>query len=154
MKSELPSNKELAEALGVSVRRVGQLKKEDMNCDSIPEAIAWRNRKQSGDNTAEALRAERIRLLRAQAERHEQENLVRSGQLLEIGHVQRDCVIVTSKARDRFLKMSHNLPPRLEGLSADKIEKIIHDEVVSTLENLCRDFQRLYQCQADEKQSA
>ena len=150
MKSELPSNAELATALGVSVRRVGQLKAENMPCDSIAAALAWREQQQHGDNTTEQLRAERIRLVRAQAERHETENEVRRGELLPIGEVRADCITVCSRARDRFLKMSNDLPPRLEGLTADRIAAIIHDEVVQTLENLCRDFQRLYQCQADE----
>ena len=144
MKDTLPTNSELAEALGVSVRRIGQLKAENMPCDSIPAAVAWRQNKQAGDNTAEALRAERIRLVRAQAERHEVENEVRRGQLLEIGSVRQDVVTVCSRARDRFLKMSNDLPPRLEGLSADRIAQIIHTEVVETLETLCRDFARLY----------
>jgi phage terminase Nu1 subunit (DNA packaging protein) len=144
VKSTLPSNSELAEALGVSVRRVGQLKSEKMPCDSIPAALAWRQNKQAGDNTAEALRGERIRLLKAQAERHETENLVRRKQLLEIGDVRADCLIVCGKARDRFLKMSNNLPPKLSGLATEKIAEIIHLEVVQTLENLCRDFAKLY----------
>ena len=150
MKSELPTNKELAAALGVSVRRVGQLKASQMPCDTIAAAVAWREQQQHGDNTAEQLRAERIRLVRAQAERHETENEVRRGELLPIGEVRADCIRVTTLARDRFLRMSHDLPPRLEGLSADRIAKIIHEEVVATLENLCRDFQRLYGAQGDE----
>ena len=150
MKDTLPTNSELAAALNVTARRVGQLKAEGMPCDSIPAALAWRQNKLAGDSSTEALRAERIRLVRAQAERHEVENEVRRGQLLEIGEVRRDCITVCSRARDRFLRMSHDVPPRLEGLSADRIAQIIHTEVVQTLENLCRDFQRLYQCQADE----
>ena len=151
MKSELPTNKELAEALGVSVRRIGQLRSEEgMPCDSIPAALAWRQNKLAGDNTTEALRSQRIRLVAAQATRHETENLVRRGDLLEKGDVQRDCVTVCSRARDRFLKMSNDLPPKLSGLPTEKIAAIIHEEVVATLENLCRDFARLYGSQVDE----
>jgi hypothetical protein len=150
MKSSAPKNSELATALAVTVRRVAQLKAEQMPCDSIQAAIAWRSQKASGDSTAEALRAERIRLLRAQAERHETENEVRRGQLLEIGDVKADCLLVCGKARDRFLKMSNDLPPRLEGLSANKIAKVLHDEIVATLENLCRDFAKLYSSQDDQ----
>jgi phage terminase Nu1 subunit (DNA packaging protein) len=144
MKSSIPKNSEIATALNITVRRVSQLKTEGMPANSIQAAIAWRAQKQSGDCTAEALRAERIRLLRAQAERHETENEVRRGQLLELGDVKADCLIVCSRARDRFLKMSNDLPPRLEGLSANKLAKVLHDEVVQTLENLCRDFAKLY----------
>ena len=150
MKSELPTNKELATALNVTVRRVGQLKSEGMPADSIAAAIAWRQNKQAGDSSSETLRAERIRLVRAQAERHETENEVRRGELLPIGEVRADCIRVTTLARDRFLRMSHDLPPRLEGLSADRIAQIIHTEVVQTLEALCRDFARLYGSQADQ----
>ena len=149
MKSPIPKNSELAAALNVTVRRVGQLKAENMPGDSIPAALAWRNQKQSGDSTADALRAERIRLLRAQAERHEQENLVRSGQLLELGQVKNDCLIVCGKARDRFLSMSNELPPKLTGLATEKIAEIIHIEVTGTLEALCRDFTRLYSTNMD-----
>ena len=147
MKSSTPKNSELATALAVTVRRVGQLKSDGMPSDSIQAAIAWRAQKQSGDSTAEALRTERIRLLRAQAERHETENEVRRGQLLEIGDVQRDSMKVCSLARDRFLRLSFDLPPRLEGLSANMLAKVLHDEIVATLENLCRDFQKLYSTQ-------
>jgi phage terminase Nu1 subunit (DNA packaging protein) len=147
MKSSTPKNSELATALAVTVRRVGQLKSDGMPSDSIQAAIAWRAQKQSGDSTAEALRTERIRLLRAQAERHETENEVRRGQLLEIGDVQRDSMKVCSLARDRFLRLSFDLPPRLEGLSANMLAKVLHDEIVATLENLCRDFQKLYSAQ-------
>ena len=147
MKPPKVTQKQIAQALGISTRRVTQLIKDGMPCDSIQAAIAWRSQKQSGDSTAEALRAERIRLLRAQAERHETENEVRRGQLLELGQVKADCLIVCGKARDRFLKMSNDLPPRLEGLSANKLAKVLHDEVTLTLENLRKDFQKLYSAQ-------
>lgn len=152
MKSQSkPTQKQIAEALQISPRRVSQLILDGMPVDSIAAAEKWRQDRLAKDNTAEALRGERIRLVRAQAERHETENEVRRGQLLEIGDVRADCIRVTTLARDRFLRLSHDLPPKLEGLSADRIAAIIHEEVVQTLENLCRDFQRLYQCQADEK---
>ena len=111
--------------------------------------MAWRQNKLAGDSSTEALRTERIRLVRAQAERHEVENEVRRGELLEKGDVQRDCITVCSRARDRFLKLSNDLPPRLMGLTENQVAQIIHDEVTETLENLCRDFTKLYGSQAD-----
>ena len=145
-----PTQKQIAEALQISPRRVSQLILDGMPVDSIEAAQRWRQDRLAKDNTAEALRAERILLIRAQRHRAEIENDVRSGELLEIGEVRADCITVCSRARDRFLKLSNDLPPKLEGLSADRIAQIVHDEVTETLTNLCRDFQRLYQCQADE----
>ena len=144
-----PTQKKIAQALQISTRRVTQLVKDGMPFDSIESAQKWRAEKAQGDSTVEALRAERIRLLRAQAERHEQENLVRSGQLLELGQVKNDCLIVCGKARDRFLSMSNELPPKLTGLATEKIAEIIHIEVTITLEALCRDFTRLYSSNLD-----
>ena len=144
-----PTQKQIAEALQISPRRVSQLILDGMDVSSIEAAQRWRQDRLAKDNTGEALRAERIRLVRAQAERHEVENEVRRGELLPIGEVRADCIRVTTLARDRFLKMSHDIPPRLEGLSADKIAKIIHEEVTGTLEALCRDFTRLYSANLD-----
>ena len=150
MKAPKVTQSQIAQALGISTRRVTQLIKDGLPVDSIAAAEKWRADKAQGDSTVEALRAERIRLVRAQAERHEVENEVRRGELLPIGTVQRDCVTVCSRARDRFLRMSNDLPPRLEGLPADKIAKIIHEAVTATLENLCRDFAKLYNSQDDQ----
>ena len=150
MKSQSkPTQKQIAEALQISPRRVSQLILDGMPVDSIEAAQRWRQDRLAKDNTAEALRAERILLIRAQRHRAEIENDVRSGELLEIGEVRRDCVTVCSRARDRFLRMSHDLPPRLEGLSADRIAQIVHEEVTLTLEALCRDFAKLYGTQGD-----
>lgn len=146
-----PTQKQIAEALQISPRRVSQLVLDGMPVDSIEAAEKWRRDRLAKDNTAEQLRAERILLIRAQRHRAEIENDVRSGELLEKGDVQRDCTAVCSRARDRFLRMSNDLPPQLEGLTADKIAEIIHLEVVQTLENLCRDFARLYSSQDDQR---
>ena len=150
MKSELPTNKELAAALGVSVRRVGQLKSENMPCDTIAGALAWREQQQHGDNSTEQLRSQRIRLVAAQAEKQEQENQVRAGELLPIGEVKRDIILVTSKARDAFLQFPDELSPRLEGLSAPAIGKILHDSCRLVLEELCRELARISSKGCDE----
>ena len=144
-----PTQKQIAQALQISPRRVSQLTLDGMPVDSIAAAEKWRQDRLAKDNTAEALRAERILLIRAQRHRAEIENDVRSGELLPIGEVRADCITVCSRARDRFLRMSHDLPPRLEGLSADRIAQIIHTEVVQTLEALCRDFTKLYDSPGD-----
>ena len=150
MKSQSkPTQKQIAEALQISPRRVSQLVLDGMPVDSIAAAEKWRVEKKAGDSSVEALRSERILLIRAQRHRAEIENDVRSGELLEIGEVRRDCVTVCSRARDRFLKMSNDLPPKLSGLPTEKIAEIIHLEVVGTLEALCRDFAKLYGSQGD-----
>jgi hypothetical protein len=147
MKPPKVTQKKIAQALGISTRRVTQLIKDGLPVDSIAAAEKWRAEKAQGDSTVEALRAERILLIRCQRERVQIENDVRSGELLLAGDVQRDSMKVCSLARDRFLRLSNDLPPRLEGLAADKIAKIIHETVTATLEHLCRDFTRLYSSQ-------
>ena len=139
-----PTQKQIAEALQISPRRVSQLILDGMDVSSIEAAEKWRAEKKAGDSSVEALRSERILLIRAQRHRAEIENDVRSGELLEKGNVRADCIRVTTLARDRFLRLSHDLPPKLEGLSADRIAQIVHEEVTLTLEALCRDFARLY----------
>lgn len=62
----------IADELGLSERRISQLKQEGMPVDSIDAAKAWRRAREAettGSNSADGLRREKIKLTKAQAER-------------------------------------------------------------------------------------
>ncbi|RYD33528.1 MAG: hypothetical protein EOP85_20690, partial [Verrucomicrobiaceae bacterium] len=65
------TNASIAEALGVSIRRVSQLKVAGMPTNSLEAALAWREAQEQkpGDGGTDELRREKIALVRAQRER-------------------------------------------------------------------------------------
>jgi len=65
-KTSAPTIAEIAQALGVSSRRIHQLRKDGLPVDSVEAALNWRNENDKGDST-ERLRLERIQLVREQA---------------------------------------------------------------------------------------
>jgi phage terminase Nu1 subunit (DNA packaging protein) len=129
------SLKPLAEALGVTPRRVSQLLAAGMPDD--PEAaIRWKAARETSDSSTAALRRERILLVRAQRQRVETENLVRVGELISSAEVRQSVYRVCRVVRDEFLKLGHDLPPRLEGLGAAAMSKLIRAEVIAILTRL------------------
>jgi plasmid maintenance system antidote protein VapI len=135
--------KALADALEITPRRVSQLLKEGLPLD--PEAaIAWRKRNQGG-RSVEALREERIKLVKAQRQKLEEEAAARRGDLIPAGEVLESCHRAYSAARDELLKFVHDLPPRLEGLSAPRIQRILHAEVMGVLRRLSDETNERYQ---------
>jgi phage terminase Nu1 subunit (DNA packaging protein) len=125
----------LATALKVGTRRVAQLLDEGMP-DDVDGAQAWKTAKAGGDDSAAALRRERILLVRAQKERAVIENQARSGELVSAADVKAGTVHATSVARDRLMKFVNDLPPQLEGLEATAIAAILRREVNSILDHL------------------
>jgi hypothetical protein len=127
---------ELAAALKIGKRRVSALLENGMP-DTVPEALQWRADRESGDGSAEALRKERILLIRAQRERVETENAIARGDLVSAAEVRQSVYRVCRATRDEFLKMASNdLPPRLEGATAAQIQKILKAEVLAILTRL------------------
>jgi phage terminase Nu1 subunit (DNA packaging protein) len=106
-----------------------------MPIDSLEAAIAWRESKSAGDS-AERLRLARIALVNEQRERHQIENRVRRGELVEAGQVEADVMAMVSRARGEFLKLSSDLPPRLHGLDEAKMSLIIRAEIIEVLTRL------------------
>ncbi len=110
--------KAIAAALGVTPRRVSQLKLAGMPTDSIAASEAWRKREDLGnaDFSPERLRASRIKLLDLQAERQQIENDKTTGLLVPIGEVKADAVRFTYGAKTALLGLLGSLPPSLCGL--------------------------------------
>jgi phage terminase Nu1 subunit (DNA packaging protein) len=125
----------LAAALGITTRRVTSLLKAGMP-DSVPEALQWRAARETSDSSTGALRRERILLVRAQRQRLETESAVRAGELISCAEVRQSVYRVCRACRDEFLKLPHDLPPRLEGLPASQIAKVLRAEIVEILTRL------------------
>jgi len=132
------SVKKLAESLGITTRRVSDLLREGMP-DDPAAAKQWRA-EHSGGSSAERLREERILLLQSQRRRIDLEHEVEAGRYLPAADVQASVIRIVGAARDAFLRMPHELPPRIEGLPAARIARVLHDEVVSILTELSNEL--------------
>jgi phage terminase Nu1 subunit (DNA packaging protein) len=126
---------ELAAALKIGKRRVSALLENGMP-DDLAGALQWRADRESGDSSTAALRRERILLVRAQRQRVETENLVRVGELISSAEVRQSVYRVCRVVRDEFLKLPHDVPPRLEGLPASQIAKVLRAEIIAILTRL------------------
>jgi hypothetical protein len=67
-----------------------------------------------------------------------------SRDLVPVGEVRESITRVVSAARGEILKLASDLPPRLEGLSAAKMQRIIHAEVIDVLRRLSDETNDLY----------
>ncbi|MCX6880710.1 MAG: hypothetical protein NTW21_43925 [Verrucomicrobia bacterium] len=126
-----PTTAELAAALGVSTRRISQLKKLGLPTGSIGAALEWRKANHSTDS-AETLRQERIKLVQEQRQKIALENSVRRKELVDVATVEEGTAAIGSVLKAAFLKMQNDLPPILEGLEAAEIKialKRAHNEM-------------------------
>ena len=64
--------------------------------------------------------------------------------LIPIGEVRQSATRVVSAARAEFLKLTADLPPRLEGLTASKCQKILREAVTAILSRLADETSELY----------
>ncbi len=64
--------------------------------------------------------------------------------LIPIGEVRQAATRVVSAARAEFLKLTADLPPRLEGLTASKCQKILREAVTAILARLADETSELY----------
>ena len=123
-----PSLKELAAALGCTVRRVSQLKTLGMDASTIEAAQRWRDRKSAtGEISADQLRAARYRLIEEQRRRCRIENDVRDGELVTVASVMSDTLAVCQATKAAFLGLTNHLPPILEGLTAPQICRVLRE---------------------------
>jgi len=144
--ASLPPLKTLAAALGVSVRRVSQLKAAGMPSDSIKSALAWKMTQPGvADTSAERLRAERILLVAEQRTKIRIENDVRRGELVTVGSVQASAIRMTSTAKGELMKLTSELPPQLVGLDAAAISKRLRSAITAVLTRLSSDSNEAYQ---------
>lgn len=88
--SDFPTQGEIAEGLGISLRRVTQLKVEGMPVHSLDAALAWRTEKarESGGDLKDQLTQARIKLVKEQERRIKLENDEAVGKTIPRG----DCV--------------------------------------------------------------
>jgi hypothetical protein len=126
-----PSRAALAQALQVSVRRVGQLiKDESMPCDSIASAVAWKNAKDAPASPAdERLKEERILLVKeqsrvARARADEAEGRTISREELAY-HFQRTAAAVSAALR----VLEAELPSLALGLPLEKSKPILKAKI-------------------------
>ena len=124
-----PTIKSIADALGVSPRRVSQLRQLGMPVTSVEAAWKWRSRKSSeGEISPDQLRAARYKLLESQRERIDLENKLRAGELMPVQECYEGAVILGSGMKAAFLRLLNDLPPRLEGCTAGEIFRIMKVE--------------------------
>jgi hypothetical protein len=135
------SVKQLADKLNLSSRQIGNLLKEGMPLD--PElAAAWYGIKQAAnqpsddDDSPAALRRKRIAYLDEQTRLLQFQIKQKEGELIEVSKVREVALAVSSVARSKFLKLPHELPSRLAGLSETKMLPIIRDAIVEILNEL------------------
>ena len=142
-----PTIKALAAALQLSARRIRQLRDSGMPVDSISAALDWRklHSPASCSDSAEQLRLERIKLVREQRTAREIENAKLRRELVSAGEVVADISRVVAASRDQLLKLSADLPPRLDGLSPARMQTVIREAVIAILERLSDETSELYQ---------
>ena len=135
-----PTIKTIAETLGVSTRRVTELKSHGMPCHSISAAIEWRKKqaaKRAGKtDSAEELRQRRIGLLRQQERRAKLEADQAEGKLIPIDDTEASIFACTMAAKMAFWDLLGVLPPQLAGLSEIPICQILEANFRRILEML------------------
>lgn len=135
-----PTIKSIAAALGVTPRRVSQLRQAGMPCESIAAAEAWRKREDLGnsDFSPERLRASRIKLLDLQAARQQLEHDKETGLLVTAASVLEDTLAVCQAVKTAFLRLTNDLPPKLEGRTPAQICRVLRESFNSCLDGLHR----------------
>ena len=127
----------LVDALGVEKRRVSALLKQGMP-DDVEGALAWRDEKSGGDTSAEALRKERILLVRVQREKVTHDLKMAKGDAVDIAEVEDAFSAIGAAIKGAVSRMEADLPPMLEGLPPSKMQTIIRDkcdEILALLED-------------------
>jgi hypothetical protein len=124
-----PTIKSIADALGVSTRRVGQLRQAGMPVTSIQAAQDYRNKKPpEGMISTDELRAARYHLIKSQRERIDLENRLRSGELTLSSEAYASGLALGAAMKAAFLRLLNDLPPRLEGCTAIAIFQTMKGE--------------------------
>jgi phage terminase Nu1 subunit (DNA packaging protein) len=129
--------KTLATGLNLSRRRTHALLAAGMP-EALSEAKKWMKARNTtgGPDSPEALRAERILLVRAQKVRAETENRRLAGELVEAAAAQASATAVCAATRSAMMMLTHSLPPQLVGLSEVKISRVLRTEFVRILSDM------------------
>lgn len=139
-RTKKPTVSLLADKLGITTRRVSQLKSEGMPTDSIHAAQAWRD-KQAGkqdrkSDSAEELRQRRIALLKAQERKVRLETDEREGKLVSIDETEASIYQCTVAAKMALWSLIGTLPGQLAGLDEVGIHRILDAEFRRVLDML------------------
>jgi len=149
-----PSQQTLASAIGVSRRRIRQLIADGMPTTTLEAALVWRKAETVSDS-ADELRRARIALVKSQRERIEIENAKLRGELIPISQMMQDILTAVSAIRAEFLKLESELPPRLEGLPPQAMQRILRTEIHGILGRLSDESMALFEAhESTQSQSA
>jgi hypothetical protein len=142
--------KELAKSYGISERTLRRY--EDAGVD-IENAQAVTDHQQGLSKSAtvtdddKTLRREKLvaetRYKQAQAERAELLLKESKGLLVSIEDVEEALLFIANKVKVQLTRLENELPPQLEGLSANGMQPIIREKRESILEFLAHEFDEL-----------
>ena len=135
-----PTNQALADALKVTIRRVTELKKNGMPCQSIAAAKKWRakqaERQQTKGDSAEELRQRRIALLRQQERKAKLEADRAAGELMPRAEHTEVMVRCATACRCALWALINTLPPMLAGLDEPRIARQLEASFRECLDRL------------------
>ena len=154
----LYTSKVIAEWLGVTERRVRQLRDEGVIAETSPGLYALRPtvsryitylRKGSSD-----LNEERAKLTKAKREATEMENARLRGELLEAGEIEKGLRTMNLNIRSRFLSIPAKLAPALVVASGDQaaMYDLLKRAIYETLEELT-DYRSLLEVKDEDEET-
>jgi hypothetical protein len=118
--------KALASGLGITRRATQQALA--LGCpDTLPEARLWREDRQTGDNSAQRLRQERIALVIEQRKKAEIENAALRGELVPARESYEAAVLMGYALKAQLQKFMSDVTPSLEGLTCGQIYKRLRE---------------------------
>ena len=133
----------LAAGLNITSGHCHKLIKSGMPAD-LEAARQWRENRASGDDSAAALRRERISLVREQKTKCRIDNEIRTRAVIPDREVQEGISRVLTGIKNEFLKFAEDMPPRLEGLDASAIQGVLRDAINSVLTRLSDATHKLF----------
>ena len=117
----------LCDTLNLSKRRVSELLKQGMP-DNPQAALAWRDARES-DDSATALRRERIGLVKAQREAAEIANKKALGELVSRTEVETDTVRIASALKAMLRAFEVQLPQLCLGLTLSQSAPLVRERL-------------------------
>ena len=118
---------ELCQALNLGKRRVSELLRQGMP-DDPQAALAWRDARES-DDSATALRRERIGLVKAQREAAEIANKKALGELVSRSEVDTDTVRIASALKAMLRALEVQLPQLCLGLTLSQSAPLVRQRL-------------------------
>lgn len=155
---QLVTVKRLSELFGVATKTIGQWRRDGR--EGVPEKVgakedlsawrAWFSSNPSAGHSDGKPRKDRESLLCEKLEIEIKLKLIEleteEGSLVRAATVQEDVNRAVSSARGELLKLSADLPPRLDGLSPPRMQVVIREAIIDVLTRLSDETSSLYQC--------